>query len=180
MPKRHTRPLPRLWLMTDERMGDGLIPAIRRLPKGSGIVFRHYSLPSGDRRALFDRVKRQARARRLVLLLGGSAQEARRYRADGHHQRSTSGNSRIHSAAVHGLRERILAECLGADLVFVSPVFPTRSHPGAAALGRVRFGMLVRDAAIPVIALGGMTRQRARSLKSFGIYGWAAISSLSD
>jgi thiamine-phosphate pyrophosphorylase len=180
MPKRHTRPLPRVWLMTDERMGDGLIPAIRRLPKGSGVVFRHYSLPPSERRALFDRVKRQARARRLVVLLGGSANDARRHRADGHHRRSARGDSGIHSAGVHGAKERILAERLGADLIFVSPVFPTRSHPGATVLGRVRFGMLVRDAAVPVIALGGMTRQRARSLKVFGIYGWAAISSLSD
>jgi thiamine-phosphate pyrophosphorylase len=169
-----------LWLMTDERMGDRLIPAIRRLPKGSGIVFRHYGLPSGDRRALFERVKRIARARRLVLLLGGSAQESRRYRADGHHQRSARGCSRIHSIAVHSLKERKMAERRGADLIFVSPVFPTRSHPGAVALGVIKFGQLVRDAALPVIALGGMTRKRAQSLRSFGIYGWAAISSLSD
>ena len=32
--------LPRLWLMTDERVGDALIPAVERLPRGAGTVFR--------------------------------------------------------------------------------------------------------------------------------------------
>src|SRR5439155_26981070 len=41
----HARhPLPRLWLMTDERQGDGLWAALERMPRGAGVVFRHYSL----------------------------------------------------------------------------------------------------------------------------------------
>jgi thiamine-phosphate pyrophosphorylase len=59
--------------------------------------------------------------------------------------------------------------------VFVSPVFPTRSHPGAPALGRIRFGLLIRDSGIPVIALGGMDERRARSLARLRVHGWAAI-----
>ena len=36
---------PRMWLMTDERLGDQLWDAIDRLPEGAaGILFRHYSL----------------------------------------------------------------------------------------------------------------------------------------
>ena len=163
MPKRHA--LPALWLMTDERMGDALFPALRRLPKGSGVVFRHYSLARPKRKALLARVERIARARRLLLIAGGSEH--------GRHRGAIS-------TPVHSLRERIAAERAGARLLFVSPVFPTRSHPGARALGRVRFGMLVRGARVPVIALGGMTRKRARSLSVFGIYGWAAIDGLTS
>lgn len=162
MPKRHA--LPALWLMTDERMGDGLFPALRRLPKGSGVVFRHYSLARAERQALFEQVERIARARRLLLIAGGSEH--------GRHRGAIT-------APVHSIRERIAAESAGAGLLFVSPVFPTRSHPGARVLGRVGFGMLVRGARAPVIALGGMTRKRARSLSVFGIYGWAAIDGLS-
>ena len=161
MPKRHA--LPTLWLMTDERMGDRLFPALRRLPRGSGVVFRHYGLPRPERQALFERVERIARARRLMLLVGGLDH--------GRHRGAVS-------APVHSLPERIAAERAGAQLLFVSPVFPTRSHPGARALGRVRFGLLVRGARVPVIALGGMTREGARSLSAFGIHGWAAIDGL--
>ena len=40
--------------MTDERLGDGLWAALERLPKGSGVVFRHYGLAPAERRALFE------------------------------------------------------------------------------------------------------------------------------
>lgn len=147
------QPLPRLWLMTDERQGEGLWEALERLPKGSGVVFRHYSLAATERRMLFDRVRRVARRRRLFLLLGGP------------------GNGL--SASAHDLRELKTAERSGAKLVFLSPAFPTRSHPGRRALGPVRFGLIARQARIPVIALGGVDARTARRLPH--IYGWAGI-----
>lgn len=167
MPKHQSSPPPRLWLMTDERMGDALLPAIRRLPKGAGVIFRHYSLPPAERAALFDQVKRLARARRLMLVSGDKY---------GGHGRQRGALT----APVHSIPERIAAERNGARLLFVSPVFPTMSHPGRRALGPLRFGQLIRGSAVPIIALGGMTPRRARSLAVFGIYGWAAISSLTD
>ncbi len=156
-------PLPRLWLMTDERMGDALLPALRRLPKGSGVVFRHYQLERAERQALFEQVERIACKRRFTLLAGGSDH--------GRHRGAIS-------APVHSVTERIAAERAGVQLLFVSPVFATRSHPGARPLRRVRFGMLVRGARVPVIALGGMTGRKAESLRHFGIYGWAGIDAL--
>ncbi len=165
MPKSHSRPLPRLWLMTDERMGDALLPSIRQLPKGAGVIFRHYSLPPSERAALFGQVKRLARARRLMLVLAGKHGRHGRYRG-------------ALTAPVHSIPERIAAERHGARLIFVSPVFPTRSHADSSPLGRVGFGQLVRGSTVPVIALGGMTSKRARSLVAFRIYGWAAITSL--
>jgi len=153
--------------MTDERMGDALISAIGRLPRGAGVIFRHYGLPPADRLVLFGRVQRIARARRLTLLSGGRC---------GEHGRHFGALT----APVHSVCERIAAERRGARLIFVSPVFPTASHPGARALGRVRFGLLIQGSKVPVVALGGMTRKRAQSLSAFGIFGWAAISSLTN
>lgn len=69
--------------------------------------------------------------------------------------------------------ELIAAERAGADLILLSPVFATRSHPGAPVLGPVRFGLLARQARTPIVALGGMTAKRARALPD--AYGWAAI-----
>src|SRR3546814_2784091 len=77
------RPLPRLWLMTDERVDDEtLLTAIRRLPQGSGIIFRHYTLPTNKRRLLFARVRAIAQRRRLVLLLAGPEEIALAWKAD--------------------------------------------------------------------------------------------------
>ena len=163
------QPLPRLWLMTDERQGEYLWAALKRLPKGAGIVFRHYGLAPRERRDLFERVRRVARRRRLVLLAGG-----RGLRGDGTHGGRGRG---LRSASAHDLAELKAAERSGASLVFLSPAFPTRSHPGARTLGPVRFGMIARQARIPVIALGGIDGRRARRLPH--IYGWAAIDAWS-
>jgi thiamine-phosphate pyrophosphorylase len=163
------QPLPRLWLMTDERQGDGLWDALERLPRGAGIVFRHHSLPEPERRRLFARIGRIARKKRLVLLAAGKPFPG----ADGVHNGRAHGGLR--SASAHNPAELKAAARRGAHLVFVSPVFPTRSHPGARTLGRVRFGLLARRARIPVIALGGMDSHHWRQLKPLGAYGWAGI-----
>lgn len=167
MPRRHP-PVPRLWLMTDERIGAALWEALERLPRGSGIVFRHYGLADAERRALFARVKRVARKRRLVLVTAGKPLG----RADGVHAQRGAG---LKTWPAHDRREAIAAIRAGADALFVSPVFATRSHPAAKPLGRVRFGLLVRGLGVPVIALGGMTARRGASLRRFEIHGWAAI-----
>lgn len=170
------QPLPRLWLMTDERQGEALWAAIRNLPPGAGIVFRHYSLPERDRRKLFLAFKERALKRRLTLILAGTAEQAAAYGADGFHGRRQARvrPGLIHTAAAHNVRELREAEQAGADLVFLSPVFETRSHPGKKSLGPLRFMLLARQARVKVIALGGMDARRARRLGG-GIYGWAGI-----
>ncbi|MBA3676102.1 MAG: thiamine phosphate synthase [Sphingosinicella sp.] len=172
----HRQSLPRLWMMTDERLGDELFPALQRLPRGAGIVFRHYSLDPKARRKLFLRVRKHARARGLQLMLAGSPQMAEAWGADGSHGPAQAGSRRLpRSASVHNRAELRAAERGGADFIFVSPVFQTRSHPGADALGPVRFGLLAGRARSPVIALGGMNAVRARRLAGFQIWGWGAI-----
>jgi thiamine-phosphate pyrophosphorylase len=162
--------------MTDERMGEALWDALARLPRGSGVIFRHYRTP--DRRALFERVRRVTRRRGLVLLLAGSLREAAAWRADGAHGHSLHvGGSRplVRTAPAHDAGELGRAR---AHAVFVSPVFATHSHPGAPSLGPVRFGMLARRAAAPVIALGGMDARRFANIARLGAYGWAGIDAL--
>jgi thiamine-phosphate pyrophosphorylase len=80
MSKRHSS-LPRIWLMTDERLGDALFAAIQALPRGSGIVFRHYATPAVQRRQLFDQVRRLARTRRLMVILAGPPHQAQAWMA---------------------------------------------------------------------------------------------------
>ena len=167
---RPRHPLPQTWLMTDERMGGSLWDALARLPRGSGVIFRHYGLSPGERGALFARVAKVARRRGLVLIRAGT-ERLGRGEAGNHGQRGPG----LRTWPAHSRREAISGIRAGADLLFLSPVFPTRSHPGARALGRARLGLLMRGLSVPVIALGGMDARRAASLQALGIYGWAAI-----
>ena len=184
MPVRKARmkTIPRLWLMTDERVDDArLIAAAGRLPRGSAIIVRHYLTEAAARRALFARLRAIARRRGLMLLLAGDAAQARRWGADGVHGHDVGGRRAglLHSAPAHDMRELRRARMAGADAVLVSPVFPTRSHPGAVTLGPMRLATIFRHASVPVIALGGMSARRARQLRGIGIHGWAAIDALS-
>lgn len=171
-------PIPTLWLMTDERLGDALWRALERVPRGGGVIFRHYALPLDQRRALFARVQRVARRRGLLLLRAGGEPLARREQGVHGWGAGPVRRGAIRSFPTHSRREALAALRAGADALFVSPVFATRSHPGARPLGRVRFSAIVRGLDVPVIALGGMTAARARSLR--GIHGWAAIDAWSD
>ena len=174
---RSRQPLPRLWLMTDERMGEDLWDALARLPRGSAVIFRHYA--TRDRRALFDRVRSVARKRRLVLILAGTPGEAVAWRADGAHGRSPhrrASRPLLRTAPAHDAGELVTVK---TDAVLLSPVFATRSHPGRLPLGAIRFGMLARMAASPVIALGGMHARRFKGLARLGAYGWAGIDAFS-
>ena len=167
-------PVPRVVLLSDARNDHRLEAAIARLPRGSALVFRHYHLPQAARRARFD-VLRKLCARRGVLVITTGA--ARGWRADGHYgaAQALGRAAGLRFATAHSLAEIGAAVRARASAVLLSPVFPTRTHPGAPVLGPVRFLLLARRAPLPVIALGGMTAHRAARLP---VRGWAAIDGL--
>jgi thiamine-phosphate diphosphorylase len=78
-------------------------------------------------------------------------------------------------ASVHSADEARTAAAAGADYLMVGHVYETPSHPGRPGHGLA----LVRDAAktgLPVIAVGGITAERARAVREAGGYGVAAIT----
>lgn len=175
MRRRH--PLPTRWLFTDERQGNRLWRALARLPRGGGVVFRHYHLPPKDRRALFGQVQQVARRRGLLLLLAGSVAEAIAWRADGIHgsDRRRPPSPMLATRAAHRGKDLMTAARDARDAVFLSPLFETRSHPETGPLGTMRFAALTRRARLPVIALGGTNEQRWPIAKRLGASGYAAI-----
>jgi thiamine-phosphate pyrophosphorylase len=178
MPQNH--PLPDLWLISDERNDDVLEQRLRALPRGSGFIYRHYHLDDPERWARFRELRRIAKACEHRVILADSALTAREWGADGIYGAPLSlcpkRSGLIQLATVHSIRELTQAQRKGADAALVSPVLPTRSHPGGGVLGPVRFRMLARQAHIPVIALGGMSAGNARALQWTR---WAAIDGLS-
>nr|WP_314465023.1 thiamine phosphate synthase [uncultured Novosphingobium sp.] len=177
VPNRHP-PLPDIWLITDARNDEALERTLARLPRGSGLVYRHYHLAPAARRARFAALARAARRFGHSVFLSGPAREARGWGADGAYgapARLARGPACLRLVTVHSLRELGRAHRARADAILLSPVFATRSHPGGGTLGRVHFHLLAARSAVPVIALGGMTVHRARTLPSRK---WAAIQGL--
>lgn len=174
--------MPHIWLISDARNDAGLERAIARLPWGSGMVFRHYHLDAGERRERFDRLARLVRRRGGKIVLAGDIETARRWRADGVYGPPGSGaaSGLIRLLTVHDMRELRMANAISqlTDFVLISPIFPTRTHPGGKTLGVAGFAALARLSRHPVIALGGMTFKRARQIAAT-TEAWAAIDGLS-
>lgn len=80
-------------------------------------------------------------------------------------------------SSVHSAEEATRARDEGADFLMVGNIFETASHPGRSAAGP---GLVeaVAKLRLPVIAIGGITAERARTVREAGAYGVAAISAL--
>ncbi|MDN3565663.1 thiamine phosphate synthase, partial [Paeniroseomonas aquatica] len=129
--------------------------------------------------------------RRLLLLGAADGRLALRQRAGLHvpDRRATPGllpfllarrrRGLVLTVAAHGRAGLARARRLGATAVILSPVFPTRSHPGAPALGPLRWASLAaRAGGRAVVALGGITPGNAARLPR-RTAGLAAIGGLS-
>ena len=81
--------------------------------------------------------------------------------------------------SVHSRDEARTARDWGADYLLVGPVYHTTTHPTARPLGLPALGAIVR-LGLPVIAIGGVTPERARDLAGAGAYGVAAIRAIWD
>ncbi len=173
-----TLKVPRVWMMTDPRLGGSLLKAISRLPFQSGVIFRHYELDMQMRRNLFRQVARICRRRGHILLLADTSTTARMWHADGTHNRTEARATAcgLRSAPVHNAAEIFEARRKKVDIMLLSPIFTTRSHPGKMPLGAYQFRRLAALCGnAKVIALGGMTAQKAMMFKGNLIDGWAAI-----
>ena len=142
---------------------------MQRLPRGAGVVAR------GLTPELLEPVARLARQRGLTLLVAGDGRAALALRAGLHvpdrresagllpfllARRAAPGRLALSMAAHGGQRGAARARRLKPDCLFLSPLFPTQSHPGAPALGTLRWAALMRRLPAPCMALGGITRAR--------------------
>jgi thiamine-phosphate pyrophosphorylase len=175
--------LPRLWLFTDSVRLPDPCAAAERLPRGgAGIIFRHDDAP--DRAALAGELSRVCRRRRLVLVIAGDAELAARLHA-GVHLRGGRGlrprrAGTLITSSAHGIADLRRAVRAGAGLAFLSPVFTTASHPGAGALGPIRWAAMARCAprSLRVAALGGIDGGTVRRLPGRWCGGIGAIGAL--
>ena len=120
------------------------------------------------------------------LLLNTSAEMFLSSGADGLHLNSQMLNSiesrpvssdSLLSVSCHSKSEIEKAKQLTADIILLSPVKETRSHPGVQGIGWEKFTDLAINIDVPVYALGGMTADDLYDAKKSGAQGVAAISS---
>ena len=135
--------LPHLYFMTDPVRTPNPVKVARHLPRGTGVILRHYDIP--DRYSLAKDLKRVCQDRSLILIIAGDARLAKIVAADGLHlpewavTQPQAGHlhwsrleNRLLTAAVHSSRALYRAQKMGVDAVIASPVFSTASHTHTA------------------------------------------------
>jgi len=85
------------------------------------------------------------------------------------------GTTKWLGVSCHSFDEIKHAQMIGADFITVSPVLHTSTHPEASPLGWEVFSDLVRQANVPVYALGGMMEESCRQVQNAGGQGIAGI-----
>ena len=123
----------------------------------------------------------------IQVLVNSDPRVARACGADGVHlnQRrlwaatpESFGHDLLVAASCHNAADLHQAKNAGADFAVLSPVHATLSHPGAQVLGWRQYAQLLEDAAIPVYALGGMSKGDLAHAIRVGSQGIAAIRGL--
>lgn len=183
--------LPPRYLITPEPVepAEFLVHLATRLAAGLDLVqLRAKSLSGPALRELASEVKVLCLRHGARWLLNGDAELARAYGADGVHLPAASLARLVRrpeglalvAASCHTPEELKLAEGLGCDFAVLSPVLATASHPGAAALGWLRFRECVAATRVPVYALGGLSEAELEQAWAAGAQGIAAIRGLWD
>lgn len=86
------------------------------------------------------------------------------------------GRDFLIGVSTHSLEEAQRAEAEGADFIVLGPVFATPSKADLGSpLGLTAFEEIARQMSIPVLAIGGITVERASEVLTRGASGIAAI-----
>lgn len=180
--------LPVVWFVTDPGRTPDPVAIAQRLPRGTGVIFRHFGLAGAENTAR--RLAEVAQARGLILLIGADAPMALRVGAAGVHlpERDAAGAAALRAAypdwivtaAAHSGAAVRSAFAAGADAVLLSAIFPSTSPSAGAPLGVRTLGRVVRRMRGPVYALGGVNEATARRLIGTGVAGFAAVEAFGD
>lgn len=144
------------------------------------VLLREKALDSAKLLALASSLRTLTLQYQAKLIIHSQADIAQAVQADGVHVDAASideiekikawlNNDMLVSASCHDAVELQQAQDSGADFAFLSPVFATQSHPGAAHLGATKFLALSKMVDMQVIALGGIDAQSKAQLKGAGL-----------
>jgi len=185
------RPLPRLFAVTTDticRAADFGVraAAVAALGPAAALVIRAPGSTAAQHSAFAERVTALARPPEAAVIVHGRPDLARAVSAQGvqlrHSDLAPADARRVFSrgwigVSVHSREEAVEAVDQGADYLVAGNVFETTSHPDRPARGLPWLADICR-LGTPVVAIGGITAERAPEVKATGAWGVAAISAL--
>ncbi len=157
------------------------------MPKNSAVIFREYDLILSEREKLAREIFAICKKYHHKFIVGKNLDLARKLRADGVHfsdndklplqilNRKNFTKGFIFSFACHKLASVLKIKNLAVDVIFISPIFASKSHEGAKNLGIFNIRKIVKTTNKPIFALGGINKNNFKLLQKLGIQGFGAI-----
>lgn len=186
-----------VYLVTDEPgrypSGTTLLDHVAAAIDG-GVSLVQFRGPAAPKVELYGQARRMrdlTRSRGVPLIINDHVDLALAVDADGAHvgqrdlpveaARRVLGPGRLLGLSITSLPEYSAAACGLLDYLGVGPVFPTESKSDAApATGIDLLRVIAERSPIPIVAIGGITIERAREVFAAGAAGVAVISALSQ
>lgn len=176
----------RKWLKPGEKLVDKVEEALR-----GGVTFVQLREKNmGHDEFLAEALELQALCRRyqVPFVINDNVEIAMEIGADGVHVgqsdmeagnvRELLGPDRIVGVSAQTVEQALLAQERGADYLGVGAVFPTSSKDDAVEVERETLEEICRRVDIPVVAIGGISRNNISELRGSGICGVALISAI--
>lgn len=176
--------LPPIWFVTDRARSGDILAIANRLPRGWGVILRHFG--ASDAEATARSLAGICARRGLVLMIAADPMLAARVGVGVHWPEAMlarRGRFPLETAAAHSPRALARARTAGVAAALLSTVFASNSPSARAPIGALKFRQLARASALPVYALGGVTARNAGALfASAGkrAAGFAAVEAIVD
>lgn len=189
----HTKPEELLlYAVTDRHWLNGatLISQVEAALKG-GATFIQLREKNLDDKAFYQEaleIQKLCKEYKVPFIINDNVELAKKIGADGVHVgqsdmealdvRKVLGDDKIIGVSAQTVEQAELAEKHGADYLGVGAVFPTGSKDDATEVSFETLQEICEHVHIPVIAIGGITRDNVVELSQSGICGIAVISAI--
>ena len=183
----------RLYAVTDRAWTDGTDGLLRQVAEaidgGAGIVqLREKHLGQADFLAEAERFVALCREKGAVSIINDNVEIAAQVGADGVHvgqedleagrARELLGPDRLIGVSAHSVEEALAAQAAGADYLGIGAAFATGTKADATPISRETIRAITAAVDIPVVAIGGISRDNILELKNCGLDGVAVVSAL--
>lgn len=177
-----------LYLITDDNRDGNLLPKVKRALTGGArvIQYRAKDIDPDERRAIATQLRTLCHENGALLIINDFPELAREIDADGVHlgqddmpavqARQIIGRNKLIGVSTHSVDEALKAEAQGADYIAFGSVFPTSTKKDITLVGIKSLSMVRKAVLIPLVAIGGMTPERASAAIDAGADAVAVIS----
>ena len=181
-----------LYAVTDRHWlnGESLYSQVEKALKGGAtfVQLREKNLDSAHFLEEAKEIKELCRQYGVPFVINDNVEIALAMDADGVHVgqsdmeagdvRRKLGADKLIGVSAQTVEQDLLAQERGADYLGVGAVFPTGSKADAVEVGHDTLKAICEAVTIPVVAIGGITRDNVAELKGSGISGIAVISAI--